>query len=147
MNITMILKLLLPAVFAMASGCSKDKDEPKSAEQLLTRRAWKLVSLGLDENYNNMIDPSEESIRECDLDNIYHFFPNGTGVWEDKGVTCGTGVTESPFTWKLVNNNTAIDFLNGVAKIYKLTEDELWIYFEIEVVNNEPLKVFTIYRH
>lgn len=143
----MLLKFLLPVAFALLAGCDKDRAEPKAAVQLLTEKSWKPVSTGLDDNRNDHIDPEEESIRECDKDNLYHFYIDGKGLWEENALQCGTGVTESPFTWKLVDNDSAIDFTSAIARIQSLTEQELVIYFELEVVNDAPLKIMTIFRH
>jgi len=122
----MFLKLVLSAILAVAFSCKKDI-EKKSATELLTQKTWTLVSYGYDHNANGIIDAAEESIRDCDKDNKYSFNTNGTGLFEDNILSCGNGISEMPFTWKFINNETTIDFLTGIVKILRLNDGQLVI--------------------
>lgn len=143
----MITKFILAVVFLTFLSCTKKSDEPGSTTLLLTQKTWILASIGTDHNHNGIIDGHEESIRDCEKDNRYTFYTDGNGLMEDGILECGNGITEMPFTWKLVVNNTAIDFTISVAKILRLTEDELVIYHELSQGNATPLRFMTAFRH
>ena len=124
----MFLNFILTAILAVTFSCKKDTDT-KSATQLLTQKTWILVSYGYDHNANGMIDAAEESIRDCDKDNNYTFNTDGTGIVEDNALICGSGFSEMPFTWRLTNNETNIDFLTGIVTILRLREEQLIISY------------------
>ncbi len=142
----MLLKILTPFLFTFLHGCSKNDLAVKPADRLLTRASWILNSHGIDDNQNDRIDPSEENIQDCEKDNQYHFFMDGKGLWEENSLQCGTGILEMPFSWKLKNNDTEIDFTVSVAKILILAENEFAIYYEVGQVNGKPLKYISIFR-
>ncbi len=142
----MLLKIFIPFLFTLLHGCSKNDLAVKPAAVLLTQQSWILSSHGIDHNQNDRIEPSEENIQDCEKDNLYHFFMNGSGHWEENSLQCGTGVSEMPFNWKLINHDTEIDFTVSVAKILILAESEFAIYHEIDQVNGKPLKQITFFR-
>ncbi|HKZ67167.1 MAG TPA: hypothetical protein VJ111_12450 [Chitinophagaceae bacterium] len=110
----------------------------ESATELLTQKSWTLLSYGYDHNANGLIDASEESIRDCEKDNRYSFAIDGNGLFEDNSLSCGNGIAEMPFTWRLIKDET-LDFLYAVAKISRLDEVQLIIYHET-MDANEPDK-------
>lgn len=122
----MILRFVLLILLAVSLSCKK-KDVEKSTTQLLTQKTWILVSYGYDHNANGVIDAAEETIRDCDKDNSYTFSTDGTGVVEDNTLICGNGISEMPFTWKFINNETKIDFLTGIVTVLRLNDDQLVI--------------------
>lgn len=122
----MTLKLVLCILFIAMLSCKKDTGK-KSASQLLTQKAWTLVSYGYDHNANGLIDATEESTRDCDTDNSFTFNINGTGLVKDNLLSCDNGVSEMSFTWKLTDNETTINFLTGMVTILRLTDEQLII--------------------
>src|SRR5262245_6166366 len=90
----MYLKFILLGVFA--ASCEKEdvKVDNKTSAQLLTQKAWKLVSHGYDDNNNKVIEPVEENIQDCQKDNVYTFNLNGSGLVEEKTLNCGNGVPD-----------------------------------------------------
>lgn len=139
----MILRLVLSVLLAISLSCKK-KDVEKSATQLLTQKAWTLVSYGYDHNANGIIDATEESIRDCDKDNKYSFNTDGTGSYEDNTLSCGNGISEMPFTWKLINKETTIDFLTGIVTILKLNNEQLIISHN---ANSGTPRYMEIFKH
>jgi hypothetical protein len=146
----MYLKLIIAAFLWFGLGWRKDNEElmiqPKSAAQLLTQKTWKMVSHGIDHNKNNAIDGDEDLVMECEKDNRYTFKMDGSALFQDNINICGDGITELPFTWKLINNNTALDFDHGISQIQKLNENELVIYHE-SMFNGEVLRFYLILKN
>lgn len=96
----MFLKFILSAILAVTLSCKKN-DVLKPATELLTQKSWTLASYGYDHNANGLIDASEESIRDCEKDNKYSFTIDRNGLYEDNNLSCGNGISEMPFTWRL----------------------------------------------
>lgn len=148
----MYFKLIITAFIAISIGCKKDKEElviqpqPKSVAELLTQKTWKLVSHGVDHNNNNTIDADEDLTRDCEKDNLYIYKEDGNALFLDNILICGDGITEFPFIWKLIDNNTALDFTYSISKIQKLNEDEMSIYHEAPL-NGQIKKFFVVFRH
>jgi hypothetical protein len=109
----MYTRLFLMGIVAIILSFKKENDsltENKSAAELLTQNPWMLASSGYDENRNGIIDPSEESIEDCQKDNHWYFYPDGTGLFDDNILSCANGINRQPFTWAFINNETGIDF-------------------------------------
>jgi len=146
----MLTKSFFIGIVAIILSCKKENaivNEPVSATEFLTQRPWILVSHGLDDNRNEKIDPSEENIEDCQKDNITHFYPDGTGMFDDNTLSCANGIHKQPFTWTFNNSETGIDFLYDSAKIFRLNEQELIIYKELVFSNNDTVKFMLIYKH
>lgn len=146
----MYLKIILAVIFISGIACKKDNkagSQPKSATELLTQDTWILKSYGFDDNANNIVDPGEDLIQECEKDNTYIFNTDGTGLYSDGVIICGNGIIENPFRWKFTEQETVLDFGNGIARIFRLSEDELILYYEINLGGPPPLKILTIYGH
>lgn len=143
----MTIKSILPVALLLFISCSKKNDVPASPEKLLTQGVWILSSIGMDNNYNDVIDEAEENILDCEKDNRYSFFPNGDGLIEEGALDCGTGATEVPFTWKLVNDNTAIEFNLSLTHILQLTKNQLVIYHELNIGSSRPLRLIMSFHH
>lgn len=141
----MILRFVLLILLAVSLSCKK-KDVEKSTTQLLTQKTWTLVSYGYDHNANGIIDAAEETIRDCDKDNSYTFSTDGTGVFDDNTLTCGNGISEMPFTWKLINNETTIDFLTGMVTILRLNDEQLIISHHVSAGLESPRYIET-FKH
>ncbi|HEX7902296.1 MAG TPA: hypothetical protein VF487_00355 [Chitinophagaceae bacterium] len=140
----MYLRFVLIVLLAM-QACSKENDiQEKSAAQLLTQQEWILSGYGYDHNTNGVIDVSEESIEDCEKDNTCRFETDGTGKQFDNTLTCGNGLAEQPFTWKLINNESELDFSFGIARILRLDEDKLII---TDNSGGQAIKFITVFRH
>ena len=141
----MILRFVLAILLAISLSCKKE-DVEKSATQLLTQNTWTLVSYGYDHNVNGVIDIAEETIRDCDKDNSYIFNPDGTGVVDDNILSCGNGISEMPFSWKFINDETTIDFLTGIVTILRLNDEQLIISHNISSGAPSPRYIET-FKH
>lgn len=142
----MFLKYTLPVIIAVTLSFKK-KEAAESATELLTQKPWILVSYGFDENANGIIDASEESICDCEKDNNYNFNRDGTGVYEENTLSCANGISEMPFTWKLINDETSLDFLFGRAKISWLTSEQLIILYDITDIKKQSARYIQIFKH
>lgn len=82
-------KAFLIGIIIITLSCSKEIDinEPVPPESLLTEKPWVLNSYGLDENRSNQIDPAEESIEDCQKDNTWHYYADGTGLFDDSSLS------------------------------------------------------------
>ena len=143
----MLAKMILAPLLVLMLADEKDGAMPKPAAKLLTQNVWTLTSTGRDENRNGMIDATEETICECEADNRYTFYTNGTGLIEENQLECGNGLSEMQFCWRLINNDTSIDCNSSVFKIEILSEHELIIYREIRNKNREPVKLLSRFTH
>jgi hypothetical protein len=146
----MFTRILLTALLAILLSFKKESDtlgERISAAELLTQKPWILASHGWDENGNDKIDASEESIEDCQKDNITHFYPDGTGMFDDNTLSCGNGIDKQPFTWFFTDSQKGIDFLYDSAGIFRLNDQELIIYKELAFSNNETVKFILKYTH
>jgi len=142
----MFLKFILSAILAVTLSCKKN-DALKPATELLTQKSWTLVSYGYDHNANGLIDASEESIQDCEKDNRYSFAIEGNGLFEDNSLSCGNGIAEMPFTWRLINDETTLDFLFGIAKISRLDSEQLIIYNDTGDTGGQSIRYIQIFRH
>lgn len=125
-SLSLAFSLLL--LFIISPGCKKtvsEKITDVSNKQMLTGRPWKLVSYGQDGNNNNLIEPSEEAIQNCEKDNIYSFGQDGSGVLTENTDICPGKPAISTFQWSFVNNETGLDFTAGIATITRLTGDSM----------------------
>lgn len=143
----MFLRFILPFVSLVLAACDKDNDEPKSPTMLLTQKTWILKSVGADDNNNNFIDADEEMIRECDADNRYSFYVNGSGLFEEADLDCGTGIDELPFTWKFKDGSSHIEYNDNTFKILRLTENEMVLNHFLDIGNGNKLSFLTSFRH
>jgi len=134
-------------VIAFCVACEKEIVlNKKSATVLLTQKEWKLVSYGLDENKNGIIDPSEESIKDCEKDNDYDFNNDGTGKVFENTLNCGNGINDHSFNWQFINNETGLDFVHGQVNILALTENDMVVYHET-AFGNGTIRFIMTYKH
>jgi hypothetical protein len=146
----MFTRTILTGLVAIFLSCKKENDTPGekiSATQLLAQKPWILANHGLDENGNDKIDPSEEEIENCQKDNTTHFYPDGTGLFDDNNLSCGNGIDKVAFRWIFTGSETGIGFLDDSVKILRLTGGELILYKEIIFSNNGPMKSILRYKH
>lgn len=123
MRATFILALL--AIVIM--GCDKEKTDlaqKKTAAQMLTQKEWILKGAGFDDNKNGILDDTENTIQECQKDNSYIFYSNGTGSSLDNILSCGSPVN-TDFTWQFLQNDTKLLILTEQLFILQLDEEKL----------------------
>lgn len=138
--------LQLIIIFVMTISCKERERNSKSAAELLTQQEWILAAHGYDENFDGLLDASEESTGPCEKDNSYVFRENGTATLFDNDVPCN-GVPEQTISWKLINNNLSLDLHFYVASILRLTERELVFCENLAGSNGRPLRFMTVLRH
>ncbi len=130
-------------------SCSKETaiNEPTTIDILLTEKPWILSSFGFDENRNNKVDLMEENIEDCQKDNTWYYYNDGTGLIDDKVLSCATGIDKQPFTWKLSPDKTLIDFFHDSFKILQINDTEMNLYKELTDVEGNSLKFIFVFRH
>ena len=102
----MASQLICIMFFTLFISCQKQNiNDLKSPVLIITGQPWLLWGYGYDENNNGIIDDFEDKIKECEKDNTYYFNKDGTGLYLDNEISCGNGIDESAFQWKLTNNN------------------------------------------
>ena len=145
----MLIRVLLTGLLPiLLSWIENDRlPERKTLTDLLTQNRWILTSHGLDENSNDKIDPSEEIIEDCQKDNSTHFYPDGTGIYDDNILSCGNGIDHQAFNWMLSEDGTGIDFGNDSVTIVRLNERELVLCNELAFSNSDKKKYMLFYRH
>jgi len=142
--------MILTGFICILLSCKKEnniRSEGRTATELLTLKPWILGSHGFDDNGNDKIDDSEESIEDCQKDNITSFYRDGTGLFDDNSISCGTGIDKEAFTWAFTHAETGIDFRYDTVKILRLTDRELVLCKEFAFSNNDPLKFIITYKH
>ena len=127
--------LLLSAAFIslLSIGCSKDSDDGKSKNELITSASWKFSDAGVDSDRNGDINTSfASSVNDCLKDNLIVFVSNGTGTVNESANVCPNASQSTPFTWSFANNESdltisgnAIAGISGTFKINTLTESML----------------------
>lgn len=142
----MVSKILMIILLALFINCRKKDNFPNRSE-LLTRAPWVLSNYGFDENKNGIIDENENNIADCEKDNLYHFYQNGTGIFEENRLSCLTGITELPFTWKLTDNDSALDLHYVEVKISVLTIDQLVIYHDKIMGSDRSMRYIQVFTH
>lgn len=146
----MYFKMILILAAFCFMGCSKDivreGEVKKSPAQLLTQQPWTLTSYGTDYNSNGTIDESEESIQECQKDNLYTFNIDGSGFFSDNLLICANGIPELPFDWSLSGAGTILRIGAAEVKIIRLNENELVFFHELGTPM-QSLKFISSYRH
>jgi hypothetical protein len=106
------MKYFIPAFLFLAlfSACSKEDDEPTTAE-LLASGTWKFDEGGVDNNQDGMVDLiiSVGLLDPCTADNTITFSTNGTGVIDEGATKCMPSASQSTnFNYSLSNNDTEI---------------------------------------
>ena len=126
--------LLSTAILSIISiGCSKDSDDGKNKNELITSASWKFSDAGIDSDRNGDINTSvASSVNDCLKDNLIVFVSNGTGTVNESANVCPNASQSTPFTWNFTNNESdltisgnAIAGISGTFKINTLTESIL----------------------
>jgi hypothetical protein len=142
-------RLLIFAFGLMMISCRKDEEADAAipAEHFLTASPWVLVSFGFDDNRNDKIDVDEESIEDCQKDNTWFYYPDGTGLFEENNLSCATGIDRQPFTWRLTDDKKTIDLFHDKLLIQQLNATELVLYKELRLADGDVLKLILSFRH
>jgi hypothetical protein len=139
--------ILIVLIFVTSSFRKEETNKFLSVAELLTQKPWILTSYGTDANENGLIDAGEESIKDCQKDNTWHYYMDGTGSFEDNFLSCANGIDQLPFTWKLLRNETTIDFFFDSLKILHLNEQELMLHKELNDANGHCVKFIMAFKH
>ena len=83
-NKTAMFRIILITIIGISISCRKEEtDKNLSVVELLTQKPWVLTSYGTDENGNGLIDAAEESIEDCQKDNTWFYYADGTGFFDE----------------------------------------------------------------
>lgn len=129
------------SVFIILIGCQED-NVVSSPIELLTSKVWKLEAYGTDLNMNNNLDVEEDVIMECQKDNTYAFFSDGTGHYSDNISICGDE-DESIFNWKFLHDNTSLEIAFEQFSVMRLTEQELVLRHDLQGITNKTFLRYT----
>jgi hypothetical protein len=143
---TIKLFAVILLAFVTIFSCNKSKEETPDypdATLLLTTKPWKLLSYGFDHNKDGLISRNEESIKDCEKDNISVFNRDGSGIVMDNEISCEGNNKIGQFSWTLSNNDTLLDFTSGAAYITSLSGDNLIIRDTI----SDPVRLIVVYGH
>jgi hypothetical protein len=118
-----------------------------SRTQLLTQQAWKSDFHGLDENNNGIIDPAENDTLNCQTDDQYGFYSNGTGLYSSGALKCAPDDSTTIFTWALSNNDTQLTIFAFTQTVSKLDNNTLEVYYEDQNSIGQTVKYITTFKH
>ena len=117
---------------------------------LLVQKDWKFEGYGLDENNNGIIEPSENSMQACELDDVFTFHPDCTGVYS-RGITQCSGSETEPlvinFDWRFLNHGNELAVFAAPEQINRLDENILEVYYIDENSMGQPVKYIRRFRH
>ncbi len=105
--------LALAGLFLFWTSCKKDSSTNNPTNPtvaVLTSAAWKYDTAGVDINKDGIIDLGDTAaLPSCERDDTFTFSTDSTGVMDEGPTKCNPGdLQSSPFTWKLMNNNTLL---------------------------------------
>ena len=141
------IALLLITGFTSCTKESADKIQEKSKTELLTQKAWKFVVQGLDENNNGVIEDSEADVFSCQLDDVFTFHLNGTGLHTIGSAKCYDDEVNNNFSWQFSNNETELAIFAYPEKINKLDENTLETYYDDQNSLGQPVKYIKRFIH
>ncbi len=136
----------LPGLFALALNfdeSNSEENKKRSVVKLLTQHEWRLDGQGFDANGNGLIEDGEQSLSTCEMDNSCAFKPNGTGLYFDNSISCGNGISEQSFKWRLISNESALVLNQVVLQIMKLDEHELVLADD----SHGQVRSLTVFKH
>lgn len=140
------LALILP-VLVIISFASCKKDSKKSNMELITQSAWKLQTVGIDNDKNGTVD-LEDAIDACTKDDLTTFATNGTGVVDEGATKCDPLDPQTTnFTWSFANNETELVYDGDTYKIFSLDESFIKIYFEGDLGTGTIVRYLVILGH
>ena len=140
------LSIFASMLLALTTGCQKKDSEnahTKNKTELLTEKPWKLIAYGLDINSDNIIDPFENVIKDCEKDNTYTFSPNGRGIAAENSQICPGNDAINEFNWRFNNDESQLDFEYAFLLIGKLSMDSMILREDY----NGPGRLILSYTH
>ena len=147
---TIAPKLIVISLFStiLCMSCSKENETLDRNTSLLIQKSWKFEIYGLDENNNGVIEESENNMLTCELDDIFTFNANGTGVFAGGSVPCSMGEPATTnFNWSFSNNGTELAIFAAPEKINKLDENILEVYYMDQNSQGQPVKYIRRFEH
>ena len=146
-------KLIIVSFFSfiLFISCSKEDNTDNTVERntvLLVQHSWKFESYGLDENNNGVIESTENSMLDCEADDIFTFNANGTGVYAGGTIPCSVGEPATiDFNWSFSNNGTELAVFAAPEKINKLDENILEVYYMDQNSQGQAVKFIRTFKH
>lgn len=116
------------------------------AAEMLINKQWMMIDYGFDENLNGKLDPAESRIEECEKDDTYEFFKDGTGLAKSNNFSCCNGLDEQHFRWQLTDNGSSLQLFAETLSITRLTTRELITYKTPWYIKGQRIGVITVYR-
>ncbi|HET6769757.1 MAG TPA: hypothetical protein VFH08_20255 [Chitinophagaceae bacterium] len=148
---TITPKLITLSIFTFIflTACKKETDDVIDRQTaLLIEKSWKFEMYGLDENNNGVIEESENNMLACELDDIFTFHANGTGVFAGGTTPCSVGEPAViNFNWSFSNNGTELAIFAAPEKINKLDETILEVYYMDQNSQGQPVKFIRRFSH
>ncbi len=119
------LFVLLVAVTLMMTACNKDDEaKPKSREELLTGKSWKVTAITIDPALNGVTD-IYAATPACENDDLLEFRVGGVLVVDEGATKCDPAEPQtSEGTWSLSEDKTQLNLIIG-ADISTITITEL----------------------
>ena len=145
--------LLLSAASCKKSG--SDAPAAKSKTVLLTQVSWKIQSVALDADKNNVADPNGDltsSLRACQMDNVYSFKSDNTGVMDEGASKCDINDPQTKaFTWLFKNNETTLSGTYGLgnndASIVSMDDTTLVITYDDNFGTPTSYHLLATFKH
>ena len=148
----MLVLCVLTLPFFSCKKSSGSTNSTKSKTVLITQSTWKIQSAGLDLDKNGTVDQDiTSSIQSCQLDNIYTFKSDSTGIIDEGATKCNaTDPQTSAFSWSFENNQTEIngDFglSTGAATILTLN-DTNFVFYSDQPYGGGTYRVIVTMKH
>ena len=145
MKLNLVMRLGIVALMGilLITACSKKSSSSKPKTTYITSASWKFSQAGLDLDSNGTLDLPIPAVylQTCDIDNIYTFKSDGTGIEDEGASKCtATDPQTTPFSWSLINNDTEINFstsifagLGGSAKIIEVNDSKFTVSKKLAV--------------
>lgn len=126
-----LLFLLLASQYLLPS-CQKSNDEPSppSRADLLTKPEWQLRAAGFDDDSSGVLEPNENELLPCQLDNSLQFLANGTGTTLDNSRRCDNIPAETSFTWIIPPASSRLEISGTPMEIKLLNEERMILAFQ-----------------
>jgi len=146
------LSMFISAVSCKKSGAGPDTPA-KSKTTLLTQSSWKIQAVGIDADKNGVAETDVTgSVQACQVDNIYSFKSDGTGIVDEGAAKCNAGDPQSkPFTWLFKNTETVLSgtfgFSNGDATILTLNETNLVVTYDDNLGTSTSYHILATLKH
>ena len=84
----------------------------------------------------------------CEVDDIFTFNANGTGLFTHGTVPCNMGEPATiNFNWSLTNNGTELAIFAAPEKINKLDDSILEVYYMDVNSQGQPVKYIRRFKH